>query len=54
MNVHDYWDTSTIQADSATEETLALNNVLESFAETIKNSWVDAFVDSMALIRSWN
>ena len=31
-----------------------LNNVLESFAETIKNSWVDAFVDSMALIRSWN
>ena len=53
-NVYDYWDASTIQADIATKETLALNNVLESFADTIKNSWVDAFVDSMALVRSWN
>ena len=53
-NFHDYWDASTIQADIATKETLALNNALESFAETIKNSWVDAFVDSMALTRSWN
>ena len=53
-NVHYYWDALTIQADIATKETLALNKVLESFAETIKNSWVDAFVDSMALIRSWN
>ena len=30
------------------------NNVLESFADTIKNSCVDAFVDSMTLVRSWN
>ncbi|XP_068756624.1 uncharacterized protein [Montipora capricornis] len=53
-NVRDHWDASTIQADIATKETLALNNVLESFAETIKNSWVDTFVDNMVLIRSWN
>ena len=53
-NIHDYWDASTIQADIATKETLALNNVLESFAETIRDSWVDAFVDSMALAHSWN
>lgn len=53
-NVHDYWDASLIQADIVTEETLALNNVLESLAETIKDLWVDAFVDSMVLIRSWN
>ena len=53
-NVHDYWDASTIQADIVTKETLALNNVLESFDETIKDLWVDAFVDSMVLIRSWN
>lgn len=33
---------------------MALNNVLESFADTIKNGWVDAFVDSTALVRSWN
>ena len=51
-NVYDYYDASTMQADIATKETLALNNVLESFADTIKNSWVDAFVDSMTLVRS--
>ena len=44
---------SAIQPDIATKETLALNNVLESFADSIKNSWVDAFVDSMVLVRSW-
>ena len=43
---------SAIQADIATEETLALNNVLKSFADSIKNSWVDAFVGSMVLVRS--
>ena len=53
-NVYDYCQASTIQADIATKETLALNNVLESFADTIKNAWVDAFVASMALARSWN
>ena len=53
VNVYDYWDASVLQADIATKETLALNNVLESFADSIKNSWVDAFVDSMVLVRSW-
>ena len=53
VNVYDYWDASAIQADIATKETLALNNVLESFADSIKNSWIDAFVDSMVLLRSW-
>ena len=54
VNVYDSWDASTIQADIATKETLALNDVLESFADSIKNSWVDdAFVDSMVLVRSW-
>ena len=53
MNVYDYWDASVLHADIATKETLALNNVHESFADSIKNSWVDAFVDSMVLVRSW-
>ena len=53
VNVYDYWHASVLQADIATKETLALNNVLESFADSIKNSWVDAFVDSMVLVRSW-
>ena len=51
--IFDYWDALAMEADIATKETLALNNVLESFADTI-NSWVDALVDSMALICSWN
>ena len=38
MNVYDYWAASAIQADIATKETLALNNVLESFVNSIKNS----------------
>ena len=37
-----------------TKETLALNNVLQSFRDTVRNSWVDAFVDSQTLLRSWN
>ena len=53
VNVYDYWDASAIQADIATKETLALNNVLESFADSIKSAWVDAFVDSMVLVRLW-
>ena len=53
VNVYDYWDASVLQADIATKETLALNNVLESFADSIKNSWVDAFVNSMVLVLSW-
>ena len=53
VNVYDYWHASVLQTDIATKETLALNNVLESFADSIKNSWVDAFVDSMVLVRSW-
>ena len=54
MNVYDYWDASVLHADIATKETLALNNILESFADSIKNSWVDAFADSMVLVRSWD
>ena len=45
VNVYDYWDASAIQAHIATKETLAVNNVLESFA--------DSFVDSMVLVLSW-
>ncbi len=53
-NIHDYWDEITILYDIAAKETLALSNVLHAFADRIGNSWVDAFVDSQTLIRSWN
>ena len=50
----DYWDLSVIGSDIATKETLALNNDLQSFGKTVRNSWVDAFVDSQVLLHSWN
>ena len=41
-------------ADIATKETLAFYNVLQSFADKVQNSWVDAYVDNQALLHSWN
>ena len=54
VSTSDYWDSSVIGADIATKETLALNNALQSFGNTVRNSWVDAFVDSQVLLHSWN
>ena len=53
-NIHDYWDESTMPRDITAKETLALGNVIYAFADRIRNSWVDAFVDSQVLIRAWN
>ena len=53
INICDYWEPRVIGADIATKETLALNNVLQSFGDTVRNSWVDAFVDSQVLLHSW-
>lgn len=52
-NVCDYWDPKVLGLDIATKETLALNNVLQSFEGRIRNSWVDAYVDSQTLLRCW-
>ena len=54
INTCDYWEPRNIGADIATEDTLALKNVLQSLGSNIRNSWVDAFVDSQVLLRSWN
>ena len=50
----DCWDSSVIGADIATKDTLPLNNALQSFGNTVRSSWVDAFVDSQVLLHSWN
>ena len=54
VSTSDYWDSSVIRADIAAKETLALNNALQSFGNTVRNYWVDAFVDSQVLLHSWN
>lgn len=53
VNIYDYWNSGTISSDIATKEVMALHNVLLGFADAVKDSWVDAFVDSQTLIRSW-
>ena len=50
----DYWPDSSFHYDIATKEALALANVLDSFASSISNSWVDVYVDSTALLSAWN
>lgn len=50
----DYWDPCVVGADIATKESLALNNVLQSFRNTVRNSWVDPFAESQVLLHSWN
>ena len=46
INICDYWEPHIIGADLATKDTPALNNVLHSLGNNVRNSWVDAFVDS--------
>ena len=52
--VADYWTDPHISASINVKETLALANVLASFADHIRNSRVDVFVDSKTLIHAWN
>ena len=52
-SISDYWPAPLKDMDIATKESLALANVLAAFSQTICNSRVDVFTDSMALIRSW-
>lgn len=51
--ISDYWDHSSISYDIAVKETLALANVLSSVKDSIRDSRVDVFVDSQALISAW-
>lgn len=51
--ISDYWDPNDFSNDIAVKETLALANVLSSFKDSIRDSRVDVFVDSQALISSW-
>ena len=50
----DYWTDEVVSSDIAVKEALALANALSPFADTIKNSRVDVFVDSSVLIHAWN
>lgn len=49
-----YWPDEVVSSHNTIKEALPLANALSSFADTIKNSRVDVFVDSSELIHAWN
>ena len=53
VNVADYWTESERNLDINTKEAMALNKVLLSFSDAVKNTRVDAVVDNKALCFSW-
>lgn len=50
----DYWRDEVVSSHNTVKEALPLTNTLSFFADTIKNSRVDVFVDSSVLIHAWN
>ena len=50
----DYWPDEVESSHNTVKEALPLSNALSSFADTIKNSRIDVFVDSSVLIHAWN
>ena len=54
MVISDYWRDDDLTKDIVTKEALALSRVLSAFADHIKNSLVDVYVDSLSLVQSWN
>lgn len=53
VTASDYWSEEEQQYDIAAREALALDKTLVSFAESLRNSWVDAHVDNMAVVHAW-
>jgi len=49
----DYWTEEEYHNDISTKEALALNKMLLSFGNTLRNVWVDALVDNMAVVHTW-
>jgi len=54
MEMSDYWTTEEKKYDISIKEALALNKVLLSVGERIRDSWVDAQVDNQAVIHAWH
>jgi hypothetical protein len=50
--ISDDWPDDDLTKGIVTKEALALSRVLSAFADHIKNSWVDIYVDSLSLVQS--
>ena len=53
VQVSDYWLEEEQGFDISVKEALALDKVLLSFSDSLKNAWVDGFVDNLAVVHSW-
>lgn len=52
VEASDYW-TEEQELDISTKESLALDKILLSFSDSLKNAWVDGLVDNQAVVHSW-
>ena len=53
VEAFDYWTKEEQELDIPTKEALALDKVLLSFADSLKNAWVDGLVDNQSVVYSW-
>ena len=49
----DYWTKEEQELEISVKEALALDKVLLSFSDSLKNAWVDGLVDSQAVLYTW-
>ena len=49
----DYWTKEEQELDISVKDALALDKVLLSFSDYLKNAWVDGLVDNQAVLYSW-
>ena len=53
VEASDYWTKEEQELDISAKEALALDKVLLSFADSLKNAWVDGLVDNQSVVYSW-
>ena len=53
LKASDYWTKEEQELDISTKEALALDKVLLSFSDSLKNAWVDGLVDNQSVVYSW-
>lgn len=49
----DYWTTEHENLSINVKEALALTNVLATFSDSVRDSWVDVYTDSQSLLCAW-
>jgi len=53
-HVSDYWSPEELRLDITTREAIALERVLLTFPDIVRDAWVDALVDNQAVIAAWH